>query len=62
MDAHKKLKIGLVILGLFVIVDSIWVVLMPLYGDEPQGYALAAIGIFIIVIVFYLSRRDRIEN
>jgi hypothetical protein len=58
MDTHKMLKIGLIILGLFVVVDSIWVDLMPPYGDEPQAYALAAIGIFIILVVFYLARRD----
>jgi hypothetical protein len=59
MDSNKMFIIGLTILGLFVIIDSIWVVLMPPHGDEPQGYALTAIGIFLIFVVFLLARQNR---
>jgi hypothetical protein len=37
------------IIGLFVILDGIYVVVFPPYGDEAQGYAIIAIGIFIIL-------------
>ena len=62
MDSNKMFYIGFVVLGLFVIVDSIWVILMPPSGDEMQGCALIAIGLFIILFVFYLAQRDRKEN
>lgn len=52
-------EIGLIVLGLFIVIDSIWVTLMPPYGDEPQGYALTATGLFLIGLVFYLAQRDR---
>ena len=45
------------IIGLFVIADGIWVVLTPPYGDEPQGYAIIAIGIFILILTYELVRR-----
>ena len=59
MDSHKMFLIGLTILGLFIIVDSIWVIQKPPYGDEPIGYAMAAIGIYIIIIVYVLAQRNR---
>jgi tetrahydromethanopterin S-methyltransferase subunit E len=59
MDSNKMFLAGLVVLGLFVIVESILTIVMPPFGDEPQGYALVATGIFIIAIVFVLARRDR---
>ena len=59
MNRNKMFLLGLSILGLFVIVDSIWVILMPPYGDEYIGYALTAIGIFIILIVYKLAQRNR---
>jgi hypothetical protein len=45
------------ILGLFVILDGIWIVGSPPYGDEPQGYAIIAIGIFILLFTYELVRR-----
>jgi hypothetical protein len=45
------------VIGLFVIADGIWVVLTPPYGDEPQGYAIIAIGIFIMFLTYELVRR-----
>ena len=41
------------VIGLFVIADGVWVVLTPPYGDEPQGYALIAIGIFILLFILH---------
>jgi hypothetical protein len=59
MDSKRMFEIGLIVLGLFIVIDSIWVTLMPPYGDEPQGYALTATGLFLIGLVFYLAQRDR---
>jgi len=46
------------IIGSFVILDGIWVVWNPPYGDEPQGYAIIAIGIFILILTYELVRRE----
>jgi len=43
-------------LGLFVIANGIWVAYMPPYGDEPVGYAIIAIGIFIPFITIYVGK------
>jgi hypothetical protein len=45
-------------IGLFVIVNGLWVYAMPPTGDEPQGLAIIAIGIFIPAIILYVSRLD----
>jgi|GEM_PF-4250902 len=29
---------------------------MPPFGDESQGYAIVAIGFFMLLLIFYLSR------
>ena len=43
------------ILGFLVIINGIYVVVFPPSGDEPQGYAIFAIGIFIILVTLYLD-------
>jgi hypothetical protein len=48
------------ILGSFVILDGCWVILSPPYGDEPQGYAIAAIGLFILILTYELVRRNTV--
>jgi hypothetical protein len=52
------LKVLGFLIGLFVIANGIFVVLMPPFGDEPQGYAIIAIGIFIPLLTLYVSRID----
>ena len=44
------------ILRLFVISNGIYVILFPPSGDETQGYAIIAIGIFIIFATLHLDR------
>ncbi|MCX6692211.1 MAG: hypothetical protein NTW33_09250 [Methanoregula sp.] len=44
------------IIGLFVIIDGIYVVAFPPVNDEVQGYAIIAIGIFIILATLHLSK------
>jgi len=43
-------------IGLFVIANGIYIVAFPPVNDEPQGYAIIAIGIFIILITLNLNR------
>jgi hypothetical protein len=47
-----------VLIGLFVIANGIWTVMMPPYGDEPTGYAIIAVGIFIPLITIYVAGLD----
>ena len=44
------------IIGLFVIIDGIYVVAFPLVNEEPQGYAIKVIGIFIILATLHLTK------
>ena len=44
------------ILGLFVIIDGIYIVAFPPINDEAQGYAIIAIGIFIILATLHLTK------
>ena len=44
--------------GFIVIANGIWVITMPPTGDEPVGYAVVAIGIFIPVMVLYVARLE----
>jgi hypothetical protein len=43
------------IIGLFVIINGIYIVAFPPLNDEPQGYAIIAIGIFIILATLHLA-------
>jgi hypothetical protein len=52
----RALAIEGCILGLFVISNGIYVILFPPSGDEPRGYAIIAIGIFIIFATLHLDR------
>jgi len=49
-------KVMSCLIGLFVFVNGVWIVMTPPFGDEPQGYAIIAIGIFIPLITLYLGR------
>jgi hypothetical protein len=52
------LKVVSVFLGLFVIVDGIYVYIMPPYGDEPIAFAIIAIGIFLPLLTFSVAKRE----
>lgn len=45
-------------IGFFVIVDGIYVYLMPPYGDEPVAFAIIAIGIFIPFLTLSVAKRE----
>lgn len=52
------IKVLAFLIGLFVIANGVFLVLMPPFGDEPQGYAIIAVGIVIPIITMYVSRID----
>ena len=52
------LKIISLFIGLFAIANGIWIIMMPPFGDEPQGYAIIAGGIFIPLITWYIAGID----
>jgi hypothetical protein len=58
MDSHKVFLVGLALLAVIVIVDGIWVVLTPPFNDEPQAYALVAIGFFMLLIGYSIAQRN----
>jgi hypothetical protein len=49
-------------IALFVIANGIWVAVMPPFGDEPIGYAIIAVGIFIPIITLYVAKKDEARN
>lgn len=44
------------IIGIFVLLNGIYVITFPPLGDEPQGFAIIAIGIFIILSSLHMGR------
>jgi hypothetical protein len=50
----RTLTIEGYVIGLFVVLNGCYVVAFPPGGDEPQGYAIIAIGIFIILATRHL--------
>ena len=58
MDKHTTFLIGLILLAVFVIADGIWVIFAPPRDDEVQALALVAIGIFMLLVGWQISRRS----
>lgn len=50
------LKIISFFIALFMIANGVYTLYMPPSGDEPVGLAIVAAGIFIFVIVMWISR------
>jgi hypothetical protein len=50
------LKVISFFIALFVIANGVYVFFMPPMGDEPQGLAIIAIGIFIPILVLSLAK------
>jgi uncharacterized membrane protein len=57
MDRHTVFLIGLVLLGLVVIGAAVLTIFTPPFEDEMQGYALVAIGIFMLITGCDISQR-----
>ena len=43
-------------IGLFAILNGIWIVMTPPFGDEWQGYAIIVVGFLIPAVILYLGR------
>jgi hypothetical protein len=52
------IKVISIFIALFVIGNGIWIAVMPPFGDEPTGYAIVAVGLFIPLITFYIAKKD----
>jgi hypothetical protein len=59
METDSLVKYGSIILAFCVIVASIWVLATPPVGDDAQGVALMAIGLFMLAIVSYIMRQEK---
>jgi hypothetical protein len=55
---HIIIRIIGFFMGLFFIVNGIWVILTPPFGDEPQSYVIIAVGIIIPILVQYVAQID----
>jgi hypothetical protein len=47
-----------IFIGLFIIVNGVWVILTPPFGDEPLAYVIIAAGISIPILVQYVAQLD----
>lgn len=48
---HIIIRIISVFLGLFIVVNGIWIILTPPFGDEPLAYGIIAVGFAIPMLV-----------
>jgi len=55
---HIIIRIIGFFIGLFILVNGIWVILTPPFGDELQGYIIIAVGIIIPILVQYVAQID----
>jgi len=55
---HVIIRIIGFFIGLFVIVNGIWVIMTPPFGDEPLAYIIIAVGIIIPLLVQYVAQLD----
>ena len=50
------LKVISFFIALFMVVNGVYVMYMPPTGDEPQGLAIIAMGVFVFIAVTWISR------
>jgi hypothetical protein len=55
---HIIIRIISLFIGLFIIVNGVWVILTPPFGDEPLAYVIIAAGIVIPILVQYVAQLD----
>lgn len=55
---HLIIRIISLFIGLFIIVNGVWVILTPPFGDEPLAYVIIAAGIIIPILVQYVAQLD----
>jgi Zn-dependent protease with chaperone function len=56
------LKVISFFVALFVIANGVYTVFMPPSGDEAAGLAIIIVGIFISIIVMWISRSQDEES
>jgi len=56
---EKILQVLSIFIAFLVIVDGIYVYVMPPYGDEPVALAIILIGVFIPILTFSVARWER---
>jgi hypothetical protein len=55
---HLIIRIISLFIGLFIIVNGVWVIQTPPFGDEPLAYVIIAAGIIIPILVQYVAQLD----
>jgi hypothetical protein len=55
---HVIIRVISLFIGLFIIVNGVWVILTPPFGDEPLAYVIIAAGIVIPILVQYVAQLD----
>lgn len=55
---HIIIRIISIFLGLFIVVNGIWIVLTPPFGDEPLAYGIIAGGLVIPILVRFFAKLD----
>ena len=49
------LKVISCLVGFYMIANGVWVIRMPPTGDEPLGYLIIAIGLFIPLLTLFMA-------
>jgi hypothetical protein len=55
---HIIIRIIGFFIGIFILVNGIWVILTPPFGDDLQGYVVIAAGIIIPILVPHVAQTD----
>jgi hypothetical protein len=45
-------------IGLFAILNGVWIVVTPPYGDEPQGYMIIIAGCIVLICILLVAYND----
>jgi hypothetical protein len=56
MSMEAILKVISFFIALFMIVNGVYVMYMPPTGDEPQGLAIIVMGVFVFIVVMWISQ------
>jgi hypothetical protein len=55
---HIIIRIIGIFIGLFIIVNGIWMIVSPPVGDELLGCVIIAVGIIVPLLVQYVAQID----
>lgn len=51
---HTILKVIGFFIGLFAIINGLWLVVTPPFGDEPQGYIIIIAGCIVLGLMLFV--------